>query len=231
MTTAGAMMRGRTLPVRALLGGLALILAIAGGAAAQAPPPATPSWQPWFDTSQLPRFSGVVERYLPAPDGGIDSLLFREGAQVIFPPDLAAPLREAAADGKLLVVYGIRARNAPVITMLAWAPSEAEEPRWVERPAWPRNARWRARADRLSAAGTVRTPLFAANGEINGALLEDGTVIRIARPAAARFPDRFRRGARLAAEGPGSEEGGQRALVAERLGDAPESLADINSPG
>jgi hypothetical protein len=210
-----------------MLGGL-LALALAAPVAAQLPAAA---WQPWFDAGQLPRFSGAVERFLPAPGGGSDSLLFREGAQVIFPPDLAPALREAAPEGRLLVVYGIRARSAPVITMLAWATSETEEPRWVERPAWPRHAFGRPRAERLAAAGTVRTPLFAANGEINGALLEDGTVIRLAPAAAATQPDRFKRGARIAAEGPGTEGSGTRALIAERLGEAPDSLADTNPPG
>src|SRR5690349_18182921 len=77
----------------------------------------------WFDPTQLPSFTGTVERYLPNPRGETDALIFREGPQIVFPPDIADAVKQAAPPGRPLVAWGIRARNAPVITMLAFAPT------------------------------------------------------------------------------------------------------------
>lgn len=196
--------------------------------AQQQPAQRDPSWQPWFDPQQLPRFSGTVDRYLLAPDGRTDGFLFREGSQVLFPAELADELKGSAPDGKLIVVYGIRARSNAVITMLAWALTEEEEPRWVERPAWPRPPNWHNMRGPLRVDGTVRTPLYAANGELNGALLEDGSVIRMPPHAAAKVAERLKKGARVVAEGNGSEAGGVRSLLAQRIGETAANLAPID---
>src|SRR3712207_9536353 len=45
--------------------------------AAPAAPPARPSGL-WFDPTQLPSFTGTVERYLINPRGEVDRLLFRD---------------------------------------------------------------------------------------------------------------------------------------------------------
>ena len=41
----------------------------------------------WFDPAQLPSFTGAVGRFLPTPDGKIERLVFKEGPQIVFPPD------------------------------------------------------------------------------------------------------------------------------------------------
>lgn len=191
----------------------------------------------WFDPTQLPAFTGVVERYLLNPDGQTDALLFREGPQIVFPPDMAEAVRQAAAPGRPLTVWGIRARSAPVITMLAFAPDAEATPRFVERPYWrPLGRQAQERMRRLSVAGTVRQPYWSPQGEVVGAVLEDGSVVLL--PAGATAPrDLFRAGARLAAEGPGARvpgtEGGPpaaQALLAERLGETPEALRPLPEP-
>jgi len=126
----------------------------------------------WFDPTQLPSFTGTVERYLLNPRGETDALLFREGPQVVFPPDAAQAVHGVAVPGRPIVVWGIRARNAPVITMLAFAASSDATPQVVERLYW-------------------------------------------------RF------GARLAVPGHGHAEQSARAVLAERLGEAPESLRPV----
>lgn len=200
--------------------------------------PVTPAAQPrdgaravgarglWFDPTQLPRFTGIVERYLPAPAGGFDSLLLREGVQVLFPPELAEAMRQAVPAGRPILVWGIRARSAAVVTMLAWAPTAEEEPRLVERPSWLGGLPSHGQA-RIAVSGTVRQPLHNSRGEVNGALLEDGTVIRLPAEAAAARLDLLRPGARLAAMGSGIEGEGVRALAAESLGDGPQSMTPV----
>src|ERR1051325_7627880 len=89
----------------------------------------------WFDPTQLPSFTGTVDRFLPNPDGHVDRLVFKEGPQSVFPPDAFEAVQHVAPKGQKLVVWGIRARTAPVITMLAFAAPDSE-PTVLDRFYW-----------------------------------------------------------------------------------------------
>jgi hypothetical protein len=185
----------------------------------------------WFDPTQLPAFTGTVERYLVNPRGETDALLFREGPQIVFPPEFGEAVRQAAAPGRPIIVWGIRARQAPVITMLAFAPDAEASPVVVERFYWRLSGDGPAeQAERLAVSGTVRAPYFTPQGEVAGAVLEDGTVVSIRPHAAAELRDLLRANARIAAEGRGVAGPNGRALVAERIGADAGSLRDLPQP-
>lgn len=203
----------------------AALLLLAGAALAQGPRGL------WFDPTQLPTFTGTVERYLPNPRGEVDGLLFREGPQVVFPPPIAESLRNAVAPGRSIVVWGIRARNAPVITMLAWAPDERSEPTMVDRPAWRFGHDDYEVRETVRVEGEVRAPLLTAQGEVAGAILTDGAVLRVPPSVAARLGDRLKPGARLAAEGRGAQTEHGLAIWVERIGDAPDKLEPLPTGG
>lgn len=193
-----------------------------GGAGAS-----SPAGRLWFDPTQLPSFTGVVDRYLLNPDGKTDRLLFREGPQVIFPDNMAAEMMSAVPVGRSIVVYGIRARRAPVITMLAWAVDGSAPAHFVERPTWTFPV-FHAADEALEAAGTVRAPLLTAQGDQIGVILDGGVVIRVPLPAAAALGDRLAVGKSVAATGRGAslpERG--KALDAERIGEAPDKLEPL----
>jgi hypothetical protein len=195
----------------------------------------------WFDPTQLPSFTGTVDRYLRNPAGETDALLLREGPQVVFPPEVAEAVIRAAPPGAPLVVWGIRARKAPVITMLAFAPRSEDTPFLVERPYWRRLT---AEAPpgpprvRVAVAGKVRQPFFSPQGDPVGAILEDGTVVML--PAVptpegsgggggSNVLPLLRAGATLAAEGWGVAEGERRALMADRIGEDAQSLRPLSA--
>lgn len=215
----------RALALCALLG---LGFASPPASAQQATPPPTRN-RLWFDPTQLPRFTGAVERYLPSPAGGFDSLILREGVQLLFPAEDGEAIRRAVPVGRPILAWGIRARSAPVITVLAWTPSSEEEPRFVERPSWSSGTSAPGRA-RLAVNGTVKQPLYDSRGEVNGALLEDGTVVRVAVAGAALRQELFRPGAHLAATGLGVEGEDGRALTAETLGETPQTMSPVPAP-
>ncbi|MCB4822291.1 hypothetical protein [Roseicella aerolata] len=203
-------------------------LALPRPAPAQTP---VPRGEFWFDPTQLPSFTGTVERYLLNPRGETDALIFREGPQIVFPPDVAEAVRQVAPQGRPLVVWGIRARTAPVITMLAFAPGSDATPTVVERFYWRLGGRLpEERATRLAVAGTVKQPYYAPQGEVAGAILEDGTVILVPQGMAEGMRDLLRPGAKLAAEGMGQEGEGGRALLASALGDQPGTLKPLPPP-
>jgi hypothetical protein len=96
---------------------------------------------------------------------------------------------------------------------------------------------WRAggrqpedRAERLRAAGTVKQPYYTPQGEVVGAILEDGTVVLLPPGAAEAVKDLMKPGARLAAEGPGHAGETGRALLASMIGEAPDALRPLPPP-
>lgn len=180
----------------------------------------------WFEPNQLPSFTGTVERYLANPAGETDALILREGPQIIFPPDVAAALREVAPPGRPLVAYGIRARAAPVITMLGYASPGDSPPVMLDRFYW-RHGRTAPSPTRVSVGGTVRQPYWSAQGEVIGAVLEDGTVVVLPRERVESFRDVLRPGGQLAAEGLGQLTEHGRALLADRIGPKPEDLRAV----
>lgn len=212
---------------------IVLVLVMLGfGAAAQDRPAARGAVAEfWFDPTQLPSFTGTVERYLVNPRGETDALLFREGPQIVFPPEFGDAVRQAAPAGRPIVVWGIRARHAPVITMLAFAPNNEASPVVVERVYWRLLGRAAMeQAERMSVSGTVKAPYFAPQGEVAGAILEDGTVVTVPPGTAEALRDLLRPGAKLAAEGRGVAGETGRAVAAERIGETLESLRPVPPP-
>jgi hypothetical protein len=210
---------------------LLLLAALPVATTAQRPPPRGAVAEFWFDPTQLPAFTGTVERYLINPRGETDALLFREGPQVVFPPEFGDAIRQAAPPGRPIIVWGIRARHAPVITALAFAPNDETAPVVVERVYWRQLGRAAAeQAEQLSVSGTVKAPYFTPQGEVAGAVLEDGTVVTLPPGSAEPFRDLLRRGARLAAEGRGVAGDAGRALAAERIGESAEALRPVPPP-
>lgn len=210
---------------------LLAVAALAPGYALAQVQPAAPraKGEFWFDPTQLPSFTGTVERYLPNPRGETDALVFREGPQIVFPPDIAEAVKQVAPPGKPLVAWGIRARSAPVITMLAFAPSADAAPTVLDRFYWRLGGRQPLeQAARLAVSGTVKQPYYTPQGEVAGAVLEDGTVIVVPQAAAEGAKDLLKAGAKLAAEGLGSEGGTGRALLASAIGEAPDALKPLS---
>lgn len=213
---------------------VAVLVVLAGAVVASAqerPAPRGAAAEFWFDPTQLPTFTGTVERYLVNPRGETDALLFREGPQIVFPPEFGDAVRQAAPAGRPIIVWGIRARHAPVITMLAFAPSNEAPPVVVERVYWRLlGSAATEQAERISHAGTVKVPYYAPQGEVAGAVLEDGTVVTIPPGTAEPLRDLLRPGARLAVEGRGVAGETGRAIAAEQIGESLESLRPVPPP-
>ena len=212
----------------------AAICAALAAALVLAPPP-TAAAQPskteslWFDPTQLPSFTGVVDRFLPNPDGSVDRLIFKEGPQIAFPPDAFEAVREVAPVGRPLIVWGIRARSAPVITMLAFGTPDGE-PKILDRFYWrPEPGQKQARQEMLL-IGTVWVPYLSTQGKTAGAILENGDVIRVEPKIAAILKDRFVAGAKIVAEGTGVDTPLGKAMDAERIGASIATLERLPSP-
>ena len=216
---------------RGLLAVLAVAASAGGGARAQTAAGRRSEPDLWFDPTQLPSFTGTVERYLPNPRGEVDGLIFKEGPQVVFPPDVADAVRRDAPTGKSVIIWGIRARRAPVITMLAFAPSSDATPVVVDRFYWRLGGRVPQEGSAaLRLSGTVKQPYYTPQGEVAGVILEDGGVVLVPAAALESVQELLKPGQAMAATGPGREGPDGRALLAEQLGSALDTLRRLAGP-
>jgi hypothetical protein len=70
----------------------------------------------------------------------------------------------------------------------------------------------------MEAEGVVQLSLFGPKGELRGALLEDGTIVRIGSKEAAALVELLRPGARIALCGTGLQTKHGRVIAAEQVG-------------
>ena len=75
-----------------------------------------------------------------------------------------------------------------------------------------------SKPDQLDAQGAVRLSLFGPKGELRGALLEDGTIVRIGPTEAESLAELLRPGAFIAVRGDGLQTKHGRAIAGQEVG-------------
>ena len=168
-----------------------------------------------FDLTLLPRFSGKVERLLPGTQGDAVGALLTDGTEVEMPPGLAAQDHHLRA-GSILAVKGLAAPSLHLVRAFALSGKQdlcaSPLPELV------------TAAPPASAEGKIARLLHDGDGALNGAILTDGTVIRV--PAAGARTQFLKLNAPLYAEGYGYQTAYGKLVVAKRLG--PDRLQAIH---
>jgi hypothetical protein len=178
---------------------LALAACIGTGASAQ-----VSAAEPLYDPTQLPIFHGTVQLFTLTPRGDIDGFVLQDGTEVKTPPHLTSDLAAAVRPGDKVTIHGLKAASLALIQAMSVSndatgaavidagPTPGRTP-----PATPR----REGDAPTEHDGSIRMVLHGPRGEINGVLLEDGTVLKLPPPEAARFTDVLARGRRITAAG------------------------------
>jgi len=203
-----------------------LLAATAGGLLLSAPALAQLRRGLWFDPTQLPSYTGRLDRWIASPAGSVERGLLREGTQFVFPTSEAEALAASIEAGAPICVWGIRARTAAVVMMLAWARKETDPANFVERPAW--FPVFNPGRERLTLSGRIQMSLLSPQGEPMGVILtEPSRAIRLPIAVHAALGDALRNGEEVTAEGLGTRRDGMEAIDAERLGKDPANLRPI----
>ena len=191
----------------------------------------------WIDPDCLPETKGSFERFVLNPHGEIDGLVLNGGKErttlIHVPPHLSAAIETSIRPGEAVTVRGVRPRGADMVAAVALttaaghviiddgpdheAPDrkDGREHRTPSKPPTPRKA---------ELTGTVRLSLFAPKGELRGALLEDGSVVRIGPKEASRFAGILQPGAAIAVRGDAIETKHGRVVNGKEIGP---SLAEL----
>jgi len=167
-------------------------------AQAPAPPPAPPgvasppapnAAQPSPVTSyagQLAETRGTVQRFTLTPIGELDGVILADGTEVHLPPRLTTQLANAVRIGDTVVVQGYRSPYASLVVATSITDSNTGQavvdngpPPPGSRPPPPPPGVPAPGAQQMTVQGKVQMPLYGPAGDINGALLDDGTIVRI----------------------------------------------------
>jgi hypothetical protein len=160
------------------------------------PPPPPASTAPQATTSDLQAFPAVrgdLDRLTLTARGDIDGFILRNGTEVKTAPGLSAQIASAIKPGDSVTVRGLKAAALPLVSAVAITDESTHRtftepksssatpipgpPPQVQPPLSVPH-----QGPRLAgqASGHVRMALHGPLGEVNGVLLDDGTILRIA---------------------------------------------------
>jgi hypothetical protein len=228
----------------ALVGGSA-ILAISVGALAQnspQPPPAAAE-APLYDPQQLPIQHGQIQQFTLTLRGDIDGLILTDGTEVGTPPHLSTQIAFAVKPGDSVTIHGLHAAALPIVQAVSITdqqtgrtvidngppgPGPGAPP--PPPPAGTTTSVGGPLPGLTEVQGRVRMALHGPRGDTNGALLDDGTILRLPPPEAFRFASLLQPGQSLVAEGSELVTALGRVMDMQQIGASREQLSLIETP-
>jgi hypothetical protein len=208
-------MTAKRIRARTLIGALLATAAICSAAYSQG---AGPLW----DTAQLPESRGTVRQYTLTPRGEVDGLILSDGTEVRLPKHLSAQVVYVVRPGDQVSIRGLRARAIPLIDA-ASITNVSTGKTVVDNGKDPRGPE-------QTYNGRILTALHGKRGEINGALLEDGTVLRLPPPEAERFEAWLRAGQTISVRGPILDTALGRVIDVQAIGSSQEQMTELGGP-
>jgi hypothetical protein len=131
----------------------------------------------WIDPLSLPNTEGEVARFLFNAEGHADGFLFATGQQVHFPPHLSPTLLKRVKVGERVRVRALKPRGADVLVALSLTTHGGHTLEDLGEPVPDLPAR--PKHKKVQFDGVVTRCLYAPRGAVSGALLEDGSILRM----------------------------------------------------
>jgi len=180
---------------------------------------------PTYDPAQLPAFKGKVAQYTLTPRGDVDGLILDDGTEVHVPPAVSTELVFVVRPGDAVTIHGLKARAAP---MIAAASVTNDATGTTVAVHIGRGMHWRAQPQEDNSK--VKEVLHEPRGDMNGVLLEDGTVVRVPPREAERLGAALGVGQPLYVRGEGVASPLGKVIMARKVGPDEAHLTDIAAP-
>jgi hypothetical protein len=137
-----------------------------------------------------PVADGIVDRYLLNPRGDVNGLLLRDGSQMHVTLRAGEDLTKTIQPGDRVRVHGRRVADSPLVRAdVIINVSDGKSftvPYRLDLPMPPREER--PTVNEMQAAGTIEVLLYdPSKGVVNGALLSDGTQVRLPPDVGEQF--------------------------------------------
>jgi hypothetical protein len=190
-----------------------------------APPPPLPG-----GAAQVTSIRGTVTQYLMNPDGLVDGLLLSDNTIVRFPPHMSQQLVQAVKPQDSVRVDGFfefqSMIHATTITNANSRQSVVDTPPSPQNPPPAPNPYAR---QPMSVSGIIKALTYAPRGEIDGAVLDNGTIVHVPPPVGMQYASFFRVGAPLAASGYGTANAYGRSLEATAIGPSASQMQTVSA--
>ncbi len=215
-----------------------------------ATPPAAPApaagQAPLYDPAQLPVEHGQVRQFTLTPRGDIDGLILTDGTEVKTPPHLSTQIAFSVKPGDAVTIHGLHAAALPLVKAVSITdeasgrtvvdngppgPGGGPAPPPPPPPAvGPDAAPGGPLPGLTEVKGRVRMTLHGPRGDVNGALLDDGTILRLPPPEADRFASLLQPGHALVAEGSELVSALGKVVDVRQLGASQSQLSLVTEP-
>jgi hypothetical protein len=191
-------------------------------------PPSPPPPPPLASAQQSVHVTGLISRFLVNPNGDVDGMLLDGHTQVTFAPPTGDALSRKAKAGDRVAVDGFRIGALPLVRAASIGLADGE--RLADAPPVPPVAPPPPPAlQPMDAEGRVAQPLYGPRGDVAGAILDSGPIVRVPPPAAQDNP-LLRPGAHLSAKGFGIDSRFGRAMQVTSIGARPGTEQPVGPP-
>lgn len=193
-----------------------------------------------YDPAQLPAIQGKVASYSLTPRGDVEGLILTDGTEVHMAPHLGTQLVFAVKPGDAVTIRGLKARSVPMVQAMSITNDATSTAVTDNGPSGgppdgpgrggPRGPRSGADQQQLTAQGRIKAALHGRQGEVNGAILEDGTIVRLPPPEAQRLAAQLTPGSALYVQGQGYAGLLGRVIAARAIGPSEAQAMQIAAP-
>ncbi|KXV68235.1 hypothetical protein AD951_12245 [Acetobacter malorum] len=179
-----------------------------------------------YDLSGLPHFSGQVAQFLPSSHGSVVGFILHDGTQVFISPDQGHTLAGLIKPGDTVDIRGLKGRTLPIIRAfgLTSPRGRSMQDTFI---AMPRQSTEMIAGPDLVLHGEVWMPLYDLDGQLNGAVLKDHSVIYLPPREATRLATWLKPGQTLYAVGTGSSGELGVAIDAREIGPASNQMVGV----
>jgi hypothetical protein len=178
-----------------------------------------------FDPNQLPATQGKVAQYSLTPRGDVDGLILDDGTEVHLPPHLGAQLVFTVKPGDQVTIRGLKARDIPTIDAASITNDATRQTVTDNGPPGPGGT-----GPALQASGQIKAQLHGPRGDLNGVLLQDGTIVHLPPDQAQQMAAQLAVGQPIYVTGDGSVSPLGKVIAAQQIGPNQSQLAQIDNP-
>jgi hypothetical protein len=164
------------------------------------------------------------------PDGLIEGILLSDGTIVRFAPQMSQQLVQTVKPQDPVSVDGFIEYQGTIHATTITNPASQQSV--VDTPPSPQNpppAPSQEARQPMSVTGTIMVLTHAARGEIDGAVLDNGTIVHIPPPVGLQYANLFQVGDPLAAAGFGTVNTYGRSLEATSIGPSADHLQTVTA--
>jgi hypothetical protein len=212
------------------------LLATTALAQTSPPPPAIGVTAPTASGQQAD-IQGIVKAFKMTPVGDLEGMILTDGTEVHVPPHLSLQLAAAVRPGEAVRVLGWHSGvpNFIVATSLTGQRGQSVvdqgPPPPGTRPPPPPPGQPAPGAQQATVQGRVQQVLHGPAGDVNGALLDDGTTIKIPRPLGWQVSSGLQPGQVVTVQGWALSNAYGRVVEAQTIGARPMQVTQAPTPG